>query len=311
MEIIVDNQIVKFLANNPTDTTKIPLISDPKNQILFRWPSLLEYLELGSIFANLPAFDETQPIFKTCISMLSVNEDKEILFYVFDRLFTENLNQIKNLPQINAPFLSEAINAHRQTSNYLAVEHVLSEVLDTCKAVLEVNAVHTMHDLILYLAWDRMCMCMARIFDYQSTDPIFTQGIEVLRGCLIESYQHINQQGMTIPGIYRMLEALFFYEMREENLQNHTATNWITLNQSYKTFVGQNELPDFFYIDDAIIPVEELKSVNETSECYLTQERSENVQARLALTQLMLSKLKAENSQWNYVLQPQKIVCLS
>jgi hypothetical protein len=311
MEIIVDNKIVKLFATNPAKTTEIPLIADPKNQIIFRWPSLLEYLELGTIFSSLPPFDDTQPIFKTCIAMLNANEDKEILFYVFDRLFTENLNQIKNLSQIQAPFLIEAINAQRQKTNLLAGERVLSEVLQTCETALKVHTVHTMHDLILYLAWDRMCMCMARIFDYQSTDPVFIKGIEVLKRCLIESYIHITQQGMTVPGIYRMFEALFFYDMREEHLQKHTATDWVILNQSYKTFIGQNELPDFFYIDDAIIPAEELKPENETSECYLTQDPTESVQARLALAQLMLSKLQAEYSQWNYVLQPQKIVCLS
>lgn len=311
MEIIVDNQIVNLLAQNAAAIAKIPLISDPGHQLSFRWPSLLEYLELGGLFSSLPAFDETQPLFQTCVSMLCANEDKEILLYVFDRLFTENLNQIKNLPQIRAPFLLQAIKRQRQTSSYLAVQAVLSNVLVVCEAAFEVNTAHTMHDLILYLAWDRMCICMTRLFDYQSTDPKYIKGIGVLKECLLESYQHITQQGKTAPGIYRMLESFFFYEMREENLQKHTEADWEILNQSYKILKGQEELADFFYIDDAVIPAEELKSEEESSECYLTLESNEKVHARLALAHLMMRKLKAEVSQWDYVLQPKKIVCLS
>lgn len=48
MEIILDNQIVRLLSENAAETAKIPLIFDQGNQISFRWPSLLEYLEPSS-----------------------------------------------------------------------------------------------------------------------------------------------------------------------------------------------------------------------------------------------------------------------
>lgn len=302
MEIIVDNRIINLLAQKAPELTKIPFISEPGHQLSFRWPSLLSYLRLGTLFSSLPAFDESQPLFPVSVTMLCENEDKEILYYVFDRLFTENLNQIKNLPQIQAPFLLQTIKTHRQT----ATDSFLSEILAACETAFEVNTAHTMHDLILYLAWDRMCVCMARLFDHQSTDSKFLNGINVLKECLLESYQHITQQGMTTPGIYRMLESFYFYEMREENLQKLSEADWEILNQSSRVLKEPEELADFFYIDDAVVPAEAVKSEADNSMCYLTMESNEKIHARLALAQLMMRKL-----QWNYVLQPKDIVCLT
>lgn len=151
-----------------------------------------------------------------------------------------------------------------------------------------------MHDLILYLAWDRMCVCTARLFDYQSNDPKFIKGIRVLRDCLIESYQHIAQQGRTTPGIYRMIESVFFYQMREENLGKLLPAQWTILTQSFQALKGQDELADFFYIDDGVTLEKVLKMEEEDSECYLTLDSPNRVNARLSLAQCMMDQLKSE-----------------
>lgn len=311
MKIIIDNQIVKFFIHDSNKVLKYPYIFNPDNHISFRWPSLLEYLELGSVLSNLPAFDQTQPLFVACISTLCAYEEKEVLLYMYDQLFAENLNQINALPQIKSSFLLQAIKEQRQRFSFLEVTKVLSSTLAANEAALSEKASHTMHDLILYLAWDRMCVCMARLFDYQSTDPKFIKGIGVLKECLIESYQHIAQQGRTTPGIYRMLESLLFYQMREENLQKHTPAEWTMLSQSFLALKAQDELVDIFYIDDAVVTVEKLKTEEETSEYYLTLDSPTSTNFRLSLAQYMMDKLKSEVTWWDYALRPKKIIHLT
>jgi hypothetical protein len=306
MKIIVDNQIVKLFVSDPTKILDNSSIFNGENQINFRWPSLLEYLELGSILTNLSAFDSGEPLFKACVAALCANEEKEVIFHLYDRLFAENLTQISDLPQINPIFLLQAIEAQRQKVVFSEAQNMLSPALAAYETALTEKASHTMHDLILYLAWDRMCVWMARIFDYQSNDPKFIKGVSVLRECLIESYQHIAKQARTTPGIYRMLEAFVFYQMREENLEKLTVAEWTILSESFPMLKAQDKLVDFFYIDDAVIPEEDLNS----PECYLTLDTSERVNTRLRLAQFMIDALKSEVPGWNYTLRPQKIIYL-
>lgn len=309
MKMIVDSRIVKLITSNSDRIRYNESLFNRDNYVSFRWPSLLEYLGHESVLSNLPAFDQNQPLFEACIWTLSTNEETEVLCQLYDLLFAENLNQIKALPQINTSFLLPAIKKQRQ-KNSLEVEKMLSPALATYETSLTEKASHTMHDLILYLAWERMCVCMARLFDYQTKDPKFIKGIGVLKECLIESYQHIARQGRTTPGIYRMLEAFLFYQMREENLEKHNAEEWALLCQSFQILKDQDMLADFFYIDDAMIPEGELKSEEGDSAYYLTLDSPARVNARLLLAQYLIDKLKAEIRNWDYSLIPKKIIHL-
>ncbi len=310
MKIIVDDQIVKLFVSSAAPILNNPFIFNVDNHLSFRWPSLLEYLGLGSILSSLPAFSQDQPLFEACVSTLCANEETEVLFHLYDRLFAENLNQINALPEIKPSFLLQEIKEKRQKISFLEVESVLSPSLTAYEISLTEKASHTMHDLILYLAWDRMCVWMSRLFDYQSTDPKFIKGIGVLRECLIESYQHITQQGRTTPGIYRMLESFLFYQMRDENLEKLTAAEWTILSRSFQALKAQDKLVDFFYIDDAVTSEKELKIEEENSEYYLTLDSPDRVNIRLSLAQYMMDKLKSEVPNWDYVLRPKKIVYL-
>lgn len=310
MKMIVDNQIVKLFVSNPTKILNNPLLFNSDNHVSFKWPSLLEYLELGSILSNLPAFEQNQPLFEACISTLCANNETDVFFHLYDRLFAETLNQIKALPQLKSSFLLQALKEQRQKKSFLEAKVLLSPVLDAYETSLTEKASHTMHDLILYLAWERMCVCLSRLFDYQSTDPKFIKGIAVLRECLIESYQHIAQQGRTNPSIYRMLESFLFYQMREENLEKHTTAEWALLSQSFQALKAQDDLADFFYIDDAVILERDLKIEEENSECYLTLDPINKINARLSFAIYMLDKLKSEVPNWDYVLHQKKIVFL-
>lgn len=311
MKIVIDNQIARMLALNNPKIAKDPFLSHPHNHIHLRWPTLLEYLGLGSVLSNLPPFDEVHPLIVASISTLCANKEKEVLCYVYDRLFTENLNQIRAIPQLNATFLHQAIKDKQESTSYLELGKILSPALGENENAFASNASHTMHDLILYLAWDRMCVCMSTLFNYQSTDPQYIEGIAVLKDCLLESFQHISQQGRTFPGIYRMLESLFYYQLREENLHKHSVEAWALLCQSFPILKNQNELADFFYLDDAVVSMKKLKTGGENQESYVTLDSPEFVNARVALANFLMNKLRIENPDWNCVFHPKKIDFLS
>ncbi len=216
------------------------------DQIQLNWPSLLELLGLGAIYLSLPVFDPTNPLFEATVSTLSLHGEREVVHHVYDHLFAECLRQIQTLPQLNAPSLIQAIEKVHQQS-----ESPLSAALGTYETAFKEKPADTMHDLILYLAWDRMCIWMGRLFDHQLSHANFIQALEYLKECLIESYLHISQDGRTIPGIYRMIEALFFFEMREENLQKHSASDWDLLSKSFPALSSQDELIDDYHLDGA------------------------------------------------------------
>lgn len=306
MEIIIDNKVVGLLVHDVAKLIEQPCLISPGSHVTLRWPSLLEYLGLGSVFSMLPAFDHNQPLFEACVSTLCANDEKEAIFYIYDSLFAESLSQIKALPQIQAHFLLQAIKERRQTPVPQEIEKWLSSALSGYETAFVENASHMMHDLILYLAWDRMCVWMGHLFNYQTTDLKFVRAIAVLKECLIESYQHIIHQGRTIPSFYRMVEALFFYQMREESIQKHTDEEWIVLSQSFPVLKAQNELADVFYIDDAVISEQHLQKNQGNPARYVTLDSCHQVSARLALTQYMMSRLKQEVVDWDFILQLKK-----
>lgn len=302
MELIIDNEIAKLFVSNPVKTCGNPIFT-AENRVSLRWPTLLEYLRLGSVLSHLPKFDQNQPLFQASVATLCGCEETEVVFYLYDKLFGENIHQINNLVQIKPPFLLQAI----KECNHISV---LASSLTSYETALRENPSHTMHDLILYLAWDQMCACMGALFDYPSTDPKFIQGLSILRGCLIESYQHITQQGRTRPGIYRMLESFLFYEMREENLKKHSDLEWKIFRQSIQFQRAKEELLDCFYIDEGMITREKIRAKEENPTWYLTLDSPAFIDAQIAFAQCMMDKLTAEMPHWNFELRPGKIVHL-
>lgn len=293
MKIVIDNQIVNMLVHNAPEIKAHPVLFASNQQISFRWPSFLESLELGSIMTSLPVFDENATLFQAIVATLSTTEEKEVIFYLYDHLFAEILTQIKALPQIKIPFLIQAME-----------EKALFSSLNTYKTAFIEKTADTIHDLILYLAWDRMCVCIGRLFSCASMDLKFIHGLEVLKECLLESYQHISRQKRTIPSFYRMVEALFFYQMREENLQKHTADQWKILTQSFVVIQAEEKLADCFYIDDII-------SLEEDLDCYWVSDSIERVSVRIALVQCILDIMQSEFPDSGCFLCPKKIVYLS
>ncbi len=302
MKLIIDNQIIKLIK---AEMFKTPdnLFTEQNNQVTLRWPSLLEYLDLGSIFSQLPEFNQTNPLFQATVTTLHSYVDQDTIFNIYDRLFAENLTLIKVLPQLQSVALLQAIEHQPKLAN-LEIENALSFSLKHYKTALTLNNRNAMHDLILYLGWDRMCAWISRLFDYQSQDTNFVKGLKILKECLIESFLHISHQDQTPPSFYCLLEALVFYYMREECLQKHSSDEWIILSQSFQLIKQKDELADFFYIDDGIVK----KSKTPSESLYLTLESSDKVNARITLAELILGKIKSDFPAWNYEFQQNKII---
>ncbi len=308
MRISVDNQIVRLFSVDADTVLRSPLGSGEGSHLSLSWPSLLEYLELGQLLMRLPPFDKTQILFTATVSALCEVGNPEDLFYIYDSLFAETLKQIKSLPEVDAPFLLQKIEEKKEKLSFWEMKQVLSTALATPEQALRENTPHAIHDLVLYLAWDRMCVSMAHLFDYQSAEPRFLDNLKRLKWCLIESYHHIASQGRTSPSFYRLIEALFYYQMREELLPLHPEADWELLTQSFPALKGPNELADCFYIDHAITPA----SQPETGpSCHLTLDPPELVQSRLALAHYMIDHLREEFPQWGYVLRPGNIIHLA
>lgn len=288
MKNVIDNQIVRKIVQAPNETLNM------EGVISLRWPTLLEYLGLGNLMQKFPPFDQNQPLFEECLKILFTHNAKDVLHHLYDQLFAECLTQIKNLPEINPSWLINEINSKRQKT---PLTDLLEPDVFQYENALINNPSHTMHDLILFLGWDRMCVRTAILFDHQSADPTFMHSLEVLKDCLIESYHHIAQHGRTFPSLYRLIEALYFYEMREENLQTHSESEWTILSQALPALKGPDELADFFYIDDAVVPNEE------NAVQYLTCDSPDKVNVRLALANYMLVKL-------NYPSWPKNIIAM-
>lgn len=307
MKISVDNQVVRLFSLDADKVLSSPLGTGADSYLSFSWPSLLEYLELGHLLSRFPSFDKSEVLFTASISALCEVGNPEDLFYIYDSIFTEMLKQVKSLPEIDPAFLLQKIEEKKGKFSFLAMEKILSPALAQQEKVLKNNAASAMHDLILYLAWDRMCVFMARVFDYPSTDPKFLENLKKLKWCLVESYQHIAGQGRTSPSFYRMIEALFYYQMREERLPLHPEADWELLTQSFPALTNPNQLIDFFYIDHALVPDAEAK---EGTSCHLTLDPPELVECRLALAHYMIGRLKEEIPQWKYSLCPNPVIHL-
>lgn len=288
MKLVIDKQLVDTLSLENGGMEQHAALKAP-HRIDLRWPTFLEAIGLSSVLYSLPDFTEQ------CIKKLELCEDNNSVYQLFDGLFAETLTQVKSIQELNAPYLLQAIADHE-------IKPWFSAPLEPYKQKLMESPKLAMHDLVLYLGWDRMCLAMSRIWDHQSPDPKFQRGIEVLKDCLIESFQHIHIDGRTAPSLYRLFEALFFYYMREENIQKHTDEEWALLNQSFQILKAPGELADIFYIDDMLLPKED--------QMYITLDSEEKVRARNAFASFMLSRLKKEVPSWNFSSHKKEVVSL-
>jgi hypothetical protein len=322
MKVFIDNSLIQKMKAHEAEAGHDVLLktlikanfltSDQSVQVLFGWPSLLEYLDLGSLFEQFRPFDRQHELFGFITTVLTSHLDKDLLVRLYDQIFAECLTHIKALPQIQASFLMDCIREKRQSFASSFANQLFSASLDRYETAFAVNPSYTMHDLILYLAWDRICVDIATVFELVSPDLNVQNDLKVFKDCLLESFQHITAHGRTAPGFFRLLETLYAYQMREEFLQTYTEDEWLTLCQSSEALKPREGLMDVFYIDAAVVENREMKEFNKERDLVrvLTLDPVDKVQASLSLADYMIGKLKQEESEWRYALCPVEIVCL-
>jgi hypothetical protein len=307
MKAFLDNSLINQIKLDPfkehsflqaCQTANIPI---EKQQVVFGWPSLLEYLDLGALFQTFPKFDAENKLFALLISTLESEFAKNDIIDLYDQVFIECLTQVKALPQVNPGFLLSKIRKKEP------LEEMFTAALNAYKKYLDESPSNFMHDLILYLAWDRVCVYLASVFEYQFVHSKFDEGLEILKGCLVESFQHITGQRRTAPGFFRLIEAFYAYQMREENLQKHTEAEWLLLCQSASALTLREDVVDALYIDFAI--TEAVDGPDNPLRVF-TMDTPDKVAFRIALARYMVEKLKAAFPDWRYKLAPVEIVCV-
>ena len=273
------------------------------------WASLLEVLDCGSLLESFPKFDENSPLFNILSEVLAKCMKKDLVIQLFDRVFAECLTQVKALPEINAAFLLQQIEKRQKDQE--ADELSFAASLEKWKIYLTDRPKEAMHDLILYLGFDRVCAYLAVIFEKPFSEEKAQNGLSTLKECLLESFQHITGQGRTAPGFFRMCETLYAYEMREEHLQGHTDAEWSILCQGIHALSSREALSDLSHIDEALQNTEEPASLERMEALnFVTSDPVEVVQAQVALTNYMIEKIKRADPAWKYRLSPVNVIII-
>lgn len=322
MKFFTDNTLIeKILSSSETSDAislqKIineiaPSEHDHSLQIMLPWPSLLKYLGLEQLLENFPVFDSQNALFTFITSLLPLKTEKELLIRAYDQIFVECLTQIKALPQIDSSFLLQLIKEKRHSFD-VQVDSLFAQSLDHYEKQLLEHPTYLMHDLILYLAWDRVCVNLAILFEHPNSNDI-QSGLHILKECVLESFQHISAQGRTSPSFFRLVETLYAYQMREENLDLPTDAEWTILCAGASVLKLRENLPDVWYIDAAIVDKQKWNYTQHETEknCIkvFTFDSPEKVKACLSLILYMIDKLKEGPIEWHYFLSPVEIICL-
>jgi hypothetical protein len=300
MKISIDDQLVRLFLAEPEEWNERVETTDPKYALLLSWSSLLVFLEKEQLFEQLPPFEDTK-LFTATVETLGKEMSEENLFYIYDSLFADILNKVRNCPEVNPSYLLHEIEKRKKRKIPEKLELLIQPALEAKEQFLRESPAHAMHGLILYLSWDRMCIAISKLFDTQSTNPHFLKNLKVLKSCLIESFLHIFKEGRVVPSLYRLVEALFFYQMREEQLQLHTEKEWEILKGSFSVLKGEKELVDTSYIDQALFGP---PHKGQERLCHWTPEAPETVQRRMSLVQYVIELLKNETPDWGLELVP-------
>ncbi len=274
-------------------------------QLHLNWPSFLEIIDLEALFWSFHPLNEEDALYNFLLSMLNKNDQQVLLTCLYDQVFIDCLTKVKKLPQIDQTFLLNQIQKKRDLIQVPLVKKLFAASLNYYEKLLQVDPYHTIHDLTLYLAWDRVCVNLAVIFEHPSFKSV--DGLTTLKECLIESFQHITKQGETTPGFFRFMEALYAILMREENLPIYSEEEWLILCQSAEALRSREIVCDAPYIDRIL--VDKYSNSKKRAQLILTLDSIEKVNASLKLAEFEIKKLNQEKMAWNYSLSPVEIVC--
>lgn len=309
MKLLIDRSIVhrvkeEQLTNNPFARLLGSHLSEGSDLIL-GWPSLLEFLDCGDLAKSFPAFTAADPLYQEVVAAVESKTHAEYLEHLFDQVFVKCLNWVRSKPEIHPTFLANAI---RERSGS-AVSKVFSKSIEHYEKLFLDHPYQAIHDLTLYLAWDRVCVDLAIIFEYDSVSEHVAEGLALLRECLIESFQHITAQKKTVPGFFRMVEALYAYQMRQERLQTYSDADWQTLCESSQSLRPRDQFVDIPYIDGALF--DSSSAHLPLSAKALTTNSWDRVSKSIALARYMIGVLKSEDVDWHQDLQAIEVICLA
>lgn len=321
VQIFIDNKLLRNMialgnqsVNAIVEACKQANISIERQdlQLIQYWPALFECLNLQFLFDEFFKFDETHSIFDLLTKALELDLNKELLINLYDQLFVECLTHVKNISAVNADFLIEQIQIKRESLQNHPLKDLIAPLLNHFEKYFVENRSKAMHDLILYLAWDRMCICIAQIFEHNSSSTSIREGLNVLKECILESFQHITIQNRTSPGFFRLVEALHADEMREENLQKHSDEAWLILCQGTRALKQRETLADIFYVDGAIINKQQYNHLDQIESLKLiTLESVENVESGVFLAKYLMEKKQSFISEWFFSFRPIEVISLA
>lgn len=259
MNFFIDNALIRKVNENKDNLLFIKetclrtsmVQENEKWGVCLTWPSFLEYCQLGALYSSVSIFGDQNKFSDLIIETLSSKFDKELLFALFDQIFVECLTQVKDLSVVQQPFLLNQIKKKRD--GFSSTEKELFEFsLNHFENSLIAQPYQTLHDLILYLAWDRVCFNLSIVFENQSTNIDFINGVKTLKDCLVESFLHIFSEGKTSPSFFSLIEALYSFHMREEYIQSYSEPDWMVLCQSSQALRLRDHLPGVPYVDEAL-----------------------------------------------------------
>lgn len=304
--VYLDNLTLQTLLCDEKHAHLLPkwceeLNGQKKLQISFDWPSLLQLTGLASVFESFPLLTLESPLFSLMIATLAEKTPEELLTRLYDQLFVECLTQVKSLEVANPHFLISSI----QKTRAAALPAYCISALESYEKRLRDDPLNTRHDLILYLAWDRVCANFGMIFDHQA--HLNPQGLEVFKRCLLETFQHVKQQGKASPGFFRLLETFYAYLMREEKIQAYSDEAWLLLSKASAVLKPQKSLSDVFYIDKMIGDAQ--AKGDDPPSLFFTMDPPEKVSTGVSFARYVLEQLKREEN-WPFTLCPAKVVCL-
>jgi hypothetical protein len=255
---------------------------------LYSFGSLFHCIGLSSIVQGLFSF-ENSPLFSLIASCLENGAEDEALCRLYDQIFVENLVHVKAIKELSPPFLLTKI---RQINDVNP-----SNMLSYYEEKLSQDPYPTMHDLTLYLAWDRVCAHTSFLFETPSSSFATAKGLDAFKECLIESFEHITKEKKTRPSFFSLMQALYAYYLREDNLKTHDDKEWQALCKSAKALRSRDLLHDVSYVDLCL----EQSISTSTLDC------EETVKNTLLFANTIIEKLKKERPSWPYTLYPCKI----
>lgn len=293
MKTLIDYRLVqKIVADN--DAKNVVSLLEGASEVVLGWTSFLECIGLRSILDKFPEFDEKNKVFVLIKDILSTAPERELVIRLYDQIFVECLTQVKALLDVDPAYFLDQIERKRASFPF-------PEAFNFYEKAFTERPYEIMHDLTFHLGWDRVCVYIAALFDGGFA------GSQIFKECLVESFIHIKKEGKTSPGFFRLIEALYSYYLRDENIHMHKEEEWLILSKGSASLQAREELISIPYIDGFLTDVAKDKSAIGK---ILTMDSMDRVQTSLNLAECIIQKLEKEDSNWDFQIEPMEILCL-